>query len=131
MLIIAILILIGVVAALSGYIIGQNQQSVNNTTNLSAANNTTENNTQVNQTDYIGKAKAKQIAQAFLKEYQITDYEIRSIDLVIINGVPLYRVSYWDYYITIDGTESGWDEVYVGAKDGKLYDAYGNRATDV
>lgn len=76
--------MIGVVAALSGYIIGQNQQSVNNTTNLSAANNTTENNTQVNQTNYIGKAKAKQIAQAFLKEYQVTTTKLEVLILLLL-----------------------------------------------
>lgn len=48
-----------------------------------------------------------------------------SIDFVTINGVPLYRVKYYDSYVTVYGTEAGWDEVYIGAKDGKIYDDSG------
>lgn len=134
-LIIVIIALIGVVAVLSAYVLGLNQELDNNSNdninNLTVSNNTAENKTQdnpqVNQNNYIGKEKAKQIAQSFLHDVQTTNYEIRRIDFVTINGVPIYRVSFWDYHILYDGTEAGWGEVYVGAKDGKIYDSYGGR----
>ena len=134
-LIVAVIVLIGVVMGLLGYIIAQNQQSsqsTNNSKNMSATNNTTVTSNTASSTkhdNYIGKTKAESIAESHLKEYGVTDYEIRSIDFVTINGVPLYRVNYWDHYITADGTESGWDEVYVGAKDGKIYDSEGYLVT--
>lgn len=134
-LIVAVIVLIGVVMGLLGYIIAQNQQSAqstNNNKNMSATNNSavTNNTTSsIKHNNYIGKAKAKEIVQNFLEERGSTQCEIRSIDFVTINGVPLYRVSYWDHYIIYDGTESGWDETYVGAKDGKIYDSEGYLVT--
>lgn len=138
-LIIAIIILIGIITILSGYIIGLNQNSIenaNNTTNnTTVANNTTvTKNTATSynneETNYIGEAAAKQIAIDVLTEYGVMDTaEIRSIDLVTINGVPLYRIKFWDHSVLDDGTEHGWDEVLVGAKDGKIYDDYGERVT--
>ncbi len=118
--------------AVAGYVIFQSPQPSNNTSNnQNVANNTTQNNTPTNQTNYIGKAQAKKITRDFLEERGVTDYEIRTIDLVTVNGVTLYRVGYWDYYITADGTESGWDDLYIGAVNGKIYDSYGNLANDV
>ena len=134
-LIVAVIVLIGVVMGLLGYIIAQNQQSAqstNNGKNMSAINNTavTDNTTSSTKHDnYIGKTKAEAIAEADLKEYGVTDYEIRSVDFVTINGVPLYRVNYWDYSILADGTQKGWDEDYVGAIDGKIYDSQGYLVT--
>ena len=134
-LIIVFVILIGLVMGLVGYIIAQNQQlaqNINNTKNLGVKNNTTvtnNTNSSINQNNYIGKAEAKKIAQANLQEYNVTSYEIRNIDFVTINGVPLYRINYWDYSILADGTQKGWDEIYVGAKDGKIYDSYGELVT--
>jgi hypothetical protein len=133
-LIVVILILIGVVMGLSGYILGLNQQpKVNNSTtnNTTATNNSTvTNNTTTSapteETNYIGKAAAKQKAIDFLTEYGVMQTsEIRSIDFVTINGVPLYRIKYWDNYVMANGAQHGWGEVLIGAKDGRLYDEYG------
>lgn len=135
-LIIAIVILIGVVIALSWYIIDQNQQLTNATNNTSIKNNTTAKKittsptTTVKETTYIGKAAAKKVAIDFLTDRGgMETIEIRSVDFLTINGIPLYRVKYWDHYITYDGTEYGWGEVYIGAKDGKLYDEEGYLVT--
>lgn len=119
---------------LSGYILGLNQQSQGNnstTNNTTATNNSTVINntttsTPTEETNYIGKAAAKQKAIDFLTEYGgMEGIEIRSIDFVTINGVPLYRVMYWDNHKLADGTVDGWGSVMIGAKDGKLYDDYG------
>lgn len=139
-LIITIIILIGIIMALSVYIIGQNQQTKenNNTTNNTTVTNNTNTSTPTNETNretnketnYIGEAAAKQKAIEFLTEYGIIDTaEIRYIDFITINGVPLYRIKYWDHYIMADGNERGWDEVLIGAKDGMLYDDNGERVT--
>lgn len=55
--------------------------------------------------------------------------EIRSINFVTINGAPLYRVMYWNDHILADGTETGRGNVLIGAKDGRLYDDYGELVT--
>ncbi len=98
----------------------------NNITNQTANNKT--NSSQ--KTNYIGKAAAKSIAIDYLTEYgSIDTTEIRSIDFVTINGVSLYRVKTYDHYITYDGTEAGWEDIFIGAKDGKIYDDSGELIT--
>jgi len=97
LLIVAIILLIGVVMVLSGYILGLNQQpkvnnsSSNNTTVTNSSNVTNNTNSSLNEeSNYIGKAAAKQKTIEFLTEYGgMETIEIRSIDFVTINGVPL------------------------------------------
>lgn len=137
-LIFTIIILIGVVTALSTYILTQNPQSTNNTTNNSSnsssnnlKNTKTKNNASTRtENNYIGKAEAKRIVQSLLDEDPYNQAEITRVDFVIVNGVPMYRVEFYDNYIGYDGTEYGWDEIYVGAKDGMIHDAYGNSDKD-
>lgn len=132
-LLIACFILVACLGVSVGYILQGNllkntqpvvsavNQSNNSTNHIT--NNTT---THSQKTNYIGKAAARQKAIDFLTDRDSMDTtEIRSIDLVTINGVPLYRVRTYDHYITFQGTEAGWDDLYIGAKDGRVYDDQG------
>ncbi len=111
----------------------QNNSNVNQSVQTSSDNSGQKtNNSPVNsqKTNYIGKAAAKQKAIEFLTDRDSMDTtEIKSVDLVTINGVPLYCVETYDHYITYSGTEAGWDDIYIGAKDGMIYDDYGERVT--
>ena len=105
----------------------------NNTTSLKnnitglTVNNTT---THGQKTNYIGKTAAKRKAINFLTEMDVIDTtEIKSVDLVTINGVPLYRVRTYNHYITVYGTETGLYDIYIGAKNGRLYDDDGELVT--
>lgn len=107
----------------------KNLNETESQTNNASINNINNNGTAIEE-KYIGKNRAIQIAKDFFNEYKIYNAEISSVDFVTINGVPLYRVNYWDNYITYDGTPIGWEEVYIGAKDGKLYDSSGGKVTN-
>ncbi len=132
-LIVIVILLIAGIGVAAGMLLTSKAPVANNTTtntslNVSEPVTTT---TFTNNTNYIGEAKAKQIAIDYLTEIDVMKTsEIRSVDFVTINGVPLYRIKYYDHYVTVYGTETGWEDVLIGAKDGKLYDDYGEKVTN-
>mgnify|MGYP006924659318 CR=1 FL=1 len=134
-LIIVVIVLIAGIGLAAGMLLTSkapvNNTTVNNTSvTVNESTPTTTAPTAVTDNNYIGEAKAKQIAMDFLNERGGTETISRmSVDIVNINGVQLYRVKYYDSYVTVYGTETGWEELYIGAKDGKFYDDSGYMVT--
>jgi hypothetical protein len=132
-LIVVVIVLIASIGIAAGMLLTSKAPVANNTTTNTSANVSepvTTTTTSTNDTNYIGESKAKQIAIDFLTERGgMETISKMSVDFVTINGVPLYRVKYYDSYVTVYGTETGWEDVLIGAKDGKLYDDYGERVT--
>jgi len=130
-LIVTILILVVGIGIIVGMLLTSQTPVVNNTTNNSSLNvSTPDANLTTNNENYIGETAAKKIAIDYLTDIDaMKTSEIKSVDFVTINGVPLYRIKYYDHYVTVYGTESGWNDLLIGAKDGKLYDDYGEMVT--